>query len=67
LPRRPQLVALADATPADAPIIGLVALAALRVAVQNAIDVDRVDELNDAVDRAFAYAAAGLPAPRSPR
>jgi AcrR family transcriptional regulator len=60
-------------------LVVAVALAALRVAVQNAIDVDRVDELNDAVDRAFAYAAAGFPtptpnpapasapAPRSPR
>ena len=48
-------------------LVVAVALAALRVAVQNAIDVDQVDELNDAVDRAFAFAAAGFPAPRSTR
>ncbi len=45
-------------------LVVAVALAALRVAVQNAIDVDRVDALNEAVDRAFALAAAGFPAPR---
>jgi AcrR family transcriptional regulator len=44
-------------------LIVAVALSALRVAVQNAIDVDQVDGLNDAVDRAFAYAAAGFPSP----
>jgi AcrR family transcriptional regulator len=48
-------------------LVVAVALSALRVAVQNAIDVDRVDELNDAVDRAFAYAAAGFPAPATRR
>ncbi len=40
-----------------------VALAALRVAVQNAIDVDRVDDMTELVDAAFAYVAAGMPAP----
>jgi AcrR family transcriptional regulator len=48
-------------------LVVAVALAALRVAVQNAIDVDQVDELNDAVDRAFAFATAGFPLPRSAR
>lgn len=40
-----------------------VALAALRVAVQNAIDVDRVDAMAELVDAAFAYVAAGMPSP----
>lgn len=46
-------------------LVVAVALAALRVAAQNAIDVDQVDAIDDAVDRAFAYASAGFPAPRS--
>ncbi len=64
------LAARLDLDPAVDPyprLVVAVALSALRVAVQNAIDIDQVDGLNDAVDRAFAYAAAGFPAPRSAR
>jgi AcrR family transcriptional regulator len=46
-------------------LVVAVALAALRVAVQNAIDVDQVDTVADAVDRAFAVAATGFPVPRT--
>ncbi len=46
-------------------LVVAVALAALRVAVQNAIDVDQVDVIDAAVDRAFAFAAAGFPLPTS--
>lgn len=46
-------------------LVVAVALAALRVAVQNAIDVDQVEDMNDFVDRAFTLASAGLPSPRS--
>ena len=55
-----------DLDPAGDPyprLVVAVALAALRVAVQNAIDVDRIDSVNDAVDRAFTFAAAGFPPP----
>jgi AcrR family transcriptional regulator len=46
-------------------LVVAVALTALRVAVQNAIDIDQVDTLNAAVDRAFALAAVGFPAART--
>ena len=62
LARRLDLDPVADPYPR---LVVAVALTALRVAVQNAIDIDQVDTLNAAVDRAFALAAVGLPAPRS--
>jgi len=46
-------------------LVVAVALAALRVAVQNAIDIDQVSTLTDVLDRAFAAVAVGLPAPRN--
>ncbi|HMJ77533.1 MAG TPA: TetR/AcrR family transcriptional regulator [Iamia sp.] len=46
-------------------LVVAVALAALRVAVQNAIDIDQVATLTDVLDRAFAAVAVGLPAPRN--
>lgn len=42
-------------------LVVAVTLATLRVAVQHAIDVERVDELDTVVDHAFATIATGLP------
>ena len=55
-------VALDPVTDAYPRLVVTVALTALRVAVQHAIDVGRVESMTDLVDEAFAAVADGLPA-----
>lgn len=56
-------VALDPVTDAYPRLVATVALTALRVAVQHAIDVGRVESMADVVDEAFAAVAGGLPVP----